>query len=144
MSSAICSIGVRMKPGQTALTRIPSAPNWAAIERVSPSNPGLGGAVGRDEGVRGQTLDAGDTDHGGPDAGGGRPPQVRQQQLNQHGLRPQIHVQHRVPGLLGVGAHRFGDHPARRMHQAVDAAEGGHRGVCTAASIATVSQTSTT
>jgi hypothetical protein len=39
MSSAICSIGVWMKPGHTALMRIPNGPNCAAIERVNRSRP---------------------------------------------------------------------------------------------------------
>ena len=41
MSSATCNIGVRMKPGQTAFTRIPSGPSWAAIDRVKPNRPAL-------------------------------------------------------------------------------------------------------
>ena len=41
MSSAICHIGVRMKPGHTALMRIPKGPNCAAIDRVMPNSPAL-------------------------------------------------------------------------------------------------------
>ena len=61
---------------------------------------------------------------------------MRQQNLDEDGLRSQVDIQHRIPRLLGVGAHRFGDHPAGRVNESVYAIEcgnggidgGGHRG----------------
>ena len=37
-----------------------------------------------------------------------------------NGLRTQVHVEHGVPGVLGVGADRLDGHPAGGMDQAVD------------------------
>ena len=46
---------------------------------------------------------------------------MRQQQLGQQRLRAQVHVDDGIPRFDGEHPHRLRQHPARGMHQPVDA-----------------------
>ena len=116
------SIGVAMKPGQIALTRMPSCAKRTAIERVSPSTPAFDAAYAGFDGLGDDAVDRRDADHRGV---GSVRPQLRQERLHDHRVRAQVDLEQRIPRLVGEVGQVDGVGHAGRVHQPADGADGG-------------------
>ena len=120
------SIGVSMKPGQIALTRMPSVAKRTAIERVSPSTPAFDAAyAGLTPWATMPWIDAMPTTA----ASGALARSCGEERLHDHRVGAEVDLEQRIPGLVGeVGqVDRVGD--ARRVHEPADGADGRDGGV---------------